>query len=176
MNPAPAPERVWDPFVRIFHGALLACVALDLWLLEAGDAPHRWVGYGAAGLVLARTVWGFAGPRHARFADFWPTPRRLLAYLRGWRGGRPPHVVGHNPLGALMLLTLMGLVLLLALTGWLQDTERFWGDETVQDLHSALADALLWLAGVHAAAALLMGRLERTRLVKAMLTGVKERY
>src|SRR5690606_35959926 len=133
-------------------------------------------GYAAAALVLARGVWGFIGPRHARFADFWPTPRRLAAYLRGWRGGRPPPVRGHNPLGALMLLTLMGLVLLLALTGWLQDTERFWGNEWIQDLHSGLADALMWLAGVHASAALLMGRLERTRLVKAMLTGVKEHY
>jgi cytochrome b len=46
----------------------------------------------------------------------------------------------------------------------------------VQDLHEALANGLLLLAGLHAAAALLMGRLERTRLVKAMFTGVKERY
>lgn len=174
--PEPEPERVWDPFVRVFHWSLLACVVLDLWVLEEGDAPHRWVGYGAAALVLARVVWGFVGPRHARFTDFWPTPARLGAYLRGWRRGRPPAAPGHNPLGALMMLTLMALVLLLALTGWLQDTERFWGDEAVQDLHSGLADALLWLAGLHAAAALLMGRLERTRLVKAMLTGVKEHY
>lgn len=176
MNTAPAPERVWDPFVRVFHWSLLACVALDLWVLEEGDPPHRWVGYGAAALVLARVAWGFVGPRHARFSDFWPTPARLGAYLRGWRGGRPPHVRGHNPLGGLMLITLMGLVLLLGFSGWLQGTERFWGNEAVQYLHEFLADALLWLAAVHATAAVLMGRLERTRLVKAMVTGVKEPY
>lgn len=169
MSAAPAAQRVWDPLVRVFHWALVACVALDLWLLEAGDPPHRWVGYAAAALVGARTVWGFVGPRHARWSDCWPSPSRLGRYLRGWRAG-------HNPLGALMMLTLMLLVGLLALTGWLQGTDRFWGDEAVQDLHAALAEALLWLAGLHAAAALVMGRLERTRLVKAMLTGVKERY
>lgn len=75
-----------------------------------------------------------------------------------------------------MMLTLMGLVLLLGLTGWLQGTDRFWGNEALQDLHEALADGLVALAGLHAAAALVMGRLERTRLVKAMFTGVKERY
>jgi cytochrome b len=31
-------------------------------------------------------------------------------------------------------------------------------------------------AGLHATAALVVGRLERTRLIKAMVTGVKERY
>ncbi|HSX94219.1 MAG TPA: cytochrome b/b6 domain-containing protein, partial [Hydrogenophaga sp.] len=87
-----------------------------------------------------------------------------------------PATAGHNPLGALMMLALMALVLLLGFTGWLQGTDRFWGSEAVQDLHEALANWLLSLAGLHAAAALVMGRLERTRLVKAMFTGVKERY
>lgn len=170
----PAAERVWDPFVRVFHWSLVGLVVLDRWVLEAGDAPHQWAGYAAAALVLLRVAWGFAGPRHARFADFWPTPARLLAWLRAWRGARPPATPGHNPLGALMMLTLLLLVLLLALTGWLQGTDRFWGEETVQDLHEALADALIALAGLHAAAAIVMGRLERRRLIKAMFTGVKE--
>lgn len=176
MNTAPAAERVWDRFVRVFHWSLVACVALELWLLEAGDPPHRRVGYLAAALVGARSLWGFVGPPHARWAGCWPTPRRLRAYLRGWRGAQPPAVAGHNPLGALMMLTLMLLVALLALTGWLQGTDRYWGDGALQDLHAGLAEALLWFAGLHAAAALLMGRLERTRLVKAMFTGIKQRY
>ena len=38
---------------------------------------------------------------------------------------------------------------------------------------------LAWLligTGLHAASAIVMGRIERTRLVKAMVTGTKERY
>ena len=46
----------------------------------------------------------------------------------------------------------------------------------MQELHEALAEGLLWLAGLHAASALVMGRIERTRLIKAMVTGTKERY
>lgn len=173
---APAAERVWDPFVRFFHWSLVCTVVLNLWLLEEGDPPHRWVGYAAAGLVALRIVWGFIGPRHARFTDFWPTPSRVLGHLRSLVQGEHATQAGHNPLGALAMLALMALVLLLGLTGWLQGTDRFWGNEALEEVHEALAEGLIWLAGLHAAAALVMGRLERTRLVKAMFTGTKEHY
>lgn len=176
MTPKPTAERVWDPFVRLFHWSLVTCVALNLWLLEEGDPPHEWVGYAAMALVVLRVFWGFVGTRHARFADFWPTPARLREHLRALRRGDHPPTPGHNPLGALMMLGLMGLVLLAGFTGWLQGTDRFWGNEALETLHEWLADGLLALAGLHAAAALLVGRMERTRLIKAMFTGVKERY
>lgn len=175
MN-APIAQRVWDPFVRVFHWTLVACVVLNQWLLEEGDPAHRWVGYVAAALVGLRVLWGFVGTRHARFNDFWPTPARVRAHLARLRGAHPAAGPGHNPLGAIAMLLLMALVLLLALTGWLQSTDRFWGDEAMEALHEGLATALLWLAGLHAVAALVMGRWERTRLIKAMVTGVKERY
>ena len=41
---------------------------------------------------------------------------------------------------------------------------------------AALLGSSLPLVGLHAVAALVMGRIERTRLVKAMVTGTKERY
>jgi cytochrome b len=132
------------------------------------------VGYVAGALVLARIVWGFVGSRHARFADFFPTPRRLRQHLQALRQGRHPAYAGHSPLGALMMLALMALVLALGVTGWLQGTDAFWGDEWLKDLHEGLANALLWSAGAHAAAAIIIGRLERVSLVRAMVTGVKQ--
>ena len=97
------------------------------------------------------------------------------AYLRLGRDGEPAFHAGHNPLGALMMLALMALVLSLGFTGWLQTTDRFWGDEGLQELHETLGSALMLLAGVHAAAAIVMGRLEGVNLVAAMVTGVKRR-
>ena len=123
-----------------------------------------------------RLVWGLVGSRHARFADWFPTPQRVRMHLKAlWHGELPEHT-GHNPLGALMMLTLMSLVLGLGLTGWLQGTDAFWGVDWMEELHEGIAETLVWLAALHAAAALVMGRIERTRLVKAMFTGVKERY
>ena len=167
---------VWDLFVRVFHWTLVSTVLLNYFVLEEGDPPHEWAGYLAAALVVARIVWGFIGSRHARFSDFFPTPSRLLNHLQAMRSGRPEHHWGHNPLGALMMLLLMGLVLGLAVTGWMQGLDAFWGEEWLQELHERLADALMAAAGLHAASAIVMGRIERTRLVKAMVTGVKERY
>lgn len=168
--------KVWDPFVRIFHWSLVTCIVLNQFVLEAGETAHEWTGYTASALVLLRLVWGFVGGRHARFADFFPTPQRLGRHLQALRRGEQPHYDGHNPLGALMMLALMVLVLSLGLTGWLQTTDAYWGEEWLMELHEWLANGLLLAAGLHAAAAIVMGRLERTRLIRAMITGHKQRY
>lgn len=178
MNTSPVIEsrRVWDPLVRVFHGSLVVCVLLNLFVVDDHAPLHRWLGYVAIAWVGLRVVWGFTGPRHARFSDFFPSPSRLAQHVRALMRGEPNRHWGHNPLGGLMVLVLMTLVLALGLSGWLQTTDAFWGVEWVQELHEVLADALIPLVGLHVSAALVMGRIERTRLVKAMVTGTKERY
>ncbi len=168
-------EPVWDRFVRVFHWSLVACVAFNLLVQDDGEPLHRWSGYLASGLVLARIVWGFIGSRHARFADFFPTPARLRAHLQALRAGRPEAHEGHNPLGALMMLALLALVLSLGLTGWMQGLDAFWGDEWLEELHEGLAASLQGLVLLHVGAALLMSHLERTDLIRAMITGFKRR-
>ncbi len=162
--------------MRVFHWSLVSCVLLNQFVLEEEGAPHRWIGYLASALVAARIVWGFIGTRHARFADFFPTPARLRRHLALLRAGRHELHAGHNPLGALMMLALMALVLALGFTGWLHETDAFWGQAWLQVTHEFLAHALVSLAFIHAVAAIVMGRIEHTRLVRAMVTGVKERY
>jgi cytochrome b len=173
---ATASKRVWDPLVRVFHWSLVACVLLNLFVVDDGEDLHQWLGYAASALVAVRVVWGFIGPRHARFADFFPTPRRVVNHVRALMGGEPEHHWGHNPLGALMVLCLLAMVLSLGLTGWMQTLDAFWGVEWLMDLHEGLGEWLLPMVGLHAGATIIMGRIERTRLVKAMVTGVKERY
>lgn len=173
---AQPPEPAWDLFVRVFHWSLVACIVFNFFIQDDGETLHQWVGYTASALVLTRTVWGFVGPPNARFVNFWPTPARVMTHLRELMSGQHHGSAGHNPLGALAMLTLMALVLSLGTTGWMQGLDAFWGEEWLQDVHEALGNGLITLAGVHAAAALIMGRLERTRLIKAMITGTKERY
>jgi cytochrome b len=179
MGLAPAVERgqpVWDRFVRLFHWSLVTCVLLNYFVLEAGEWQHQWVGYLACALVGARMVWEFVGSHHARFADFFPTPARVKHHVEALLAQRSDPHAGHNPLGALMMLWLVALVLSLGFTGWLQGTETYFGEEWLQNLHRYLGNALVLSAGLHAMAALVMGRLERTRLIKAMVTGFKEHY
>jgi cytochrome b len=169
----PHSVHVWDPFVRLFHWGLVLCVSLNLFILEDGETPHQWTGYAACLLIVARFVWGFIGSRHARFSDFFPTPARLMAHITHMVSGNKPHYIGHNPLGALMMFLLLLLVLSLGLTGWLQTTDMFWGDEWLQEVHELLSNALLAAAGMHALAAIIMGRIEKVGLIRAMFSGVK---
>lgn len=167
---------VWDRFIRVFHWSLVSCVLVNYFVLGDGKTLHQWVGYLAAALVVARIVWGFIGSRYARFSSFFPTPARLGRHIRQLKSGKPEMHWGHNPVGALMILALISLVLGLGVTGWMQTLDAFWGDELLMDVHEVLGNLLIGLATLHALAAIVMGRLERTRLIRAMFTGVKERF
>lgn len=164
---------VWDPVVRVFHWTVVAGCLMNLLVLEDGKAAHRIVGYVVAGALAIRFVWGFVGTRHARFADFLPGPRRLLAYVGALVGGREPRTLGHNPLGAVMMVALMALLAGVSLTGWLSTTDAFWGAEWLEELHEILGEAIIPLALIHAMAALFESWRHRENLVWAMVTGRK---
>jgi cytochrome b len=127
-------------------------------------------------LVVARIVWGFIGSRYARFSNFFPTPSRVTDHVRQVLRGNHAPSLGHNPMGALMMLGLIATVLTLGATGWMQALDAYWGEEWLQNLHRYVGNILIGMATLHAVAAMVMGRIERTRLIKAMVTGVKERW
>ncbi len=167
---------VWDIFVRIFHWTLVTCVMVNYFILDDGEDIHQWLGYLASALVLARVVWGFIGSQYARFSNFFPTPSRLQHHVSQLIQGKAEMHWGHNPIGALMMLALMALVLSLGVSGWMQTLDAFWGEEWLMGLHELLGNLLISLVTLHAIAAIVMGRLERTRLIRAMVTGIKERW
>ncbi|WP_186312501.1 cytochrome b/b6 domain-containing protein, partial [Cereibacter sediminicola] len=108
---------VWDLPIRLFHWSLAPSVAVAAATGFLGGAEAiRWhVGAGlvALGLVIARIVWGFTGPTHARFRDFAP---RFADVVEHVRSDSPRHL-GHNPLGALMVFALIGLMLVIGVSG-----------------------------------------------------------
>ena len=61
----------------------------------------------------------------------------------------------------------------LALTGWLYTTDAFWGDETVEAVHLALAWGLLGLVVVHVAGVIFTSLRHRENLVASMVHGDK---
>lgn len=174
LHPAEA-VRVWDPFVRIFHWSLVTCVLLNYFVIDDGETIHQWLGYTASALIVARIIWGFVGSQYARFSDFFPTSARIREHVHNLLTHQPDDYPGHNPVGALMMFALMALVLAMGITGFMQTLDAFWGEEWLLDLHETLASLLMFCAGFHALAAIIMSYLERTNLVKAMWTGVKVR-
>ena len=167
------PFRVWDPLVRFGHWTLAVSIAAAWLTREGWGARHEWIGYAALLLVAVRVVWGWAGPRYARFAQFVHGPSNTLRYAgRVLRANEPRHV-GHNPLGAWMTVALLATTALTGASGWIYTTDQYWGDERVEDLHEALAIFLLVLVPLHVAGVVAASLRHRENLVGAMIHGRK---
>lgn len=113
-----------------FLWSLVSCVLANYFLVDDGETLHQLIGYLASMLVAARIVWGLVGSRHARFAEFFPTPARMRRHLERLMSGRQEFHPGHNPVGALMMLALITLVLALGVTGFMQTLDAFWGERS----------------------------------------------
>lgn len=168
----PATVKVWDPFVRIFHWSLVALFALA-WVTEDLQWLHQPVGYAILLLVALRIVWGFVGPKHARFADFLRSPWATLTYARGLLAGTAQRLPGHNPLAGVMILALLVMLIATGASGWLMTTQAFGSAEWFEELHEALASLTLGLVGVHVLAVLIMSVVHGENLIRAMFTGRK---
>lgn len=169
----PRTIRVWDPIVRLFHWTVVTAVVLNLFILRPGRTWHRYTGYVVIGAVVIRFLWGFVGSRHARFTDFFPTPSRLIPYLKALVRCEEPRFIGHNPAAAVMMLALMALLLATGISGWMLTLDAFWGEDWIEELHGGLANAIMVLAFLHAAAAIVESLRHRENLVWSMVTGRK---
>ena len=168
--------RLWDPVVRLFHLSIAGVFVANYFFTEAGEDWHVWLGYYAVAWLLVRTVWGFIGPRSARWADFWPTPARLAGHLRSLWARRPMHRLGHSPLGALVMIVMMLALLTLGLSGWaMEEVDALWGADWPLQVHETAANVLLALVGLHITAALVESVQVRDNLPLSMLTGRRRR-
>lgn len=164
---------VWDRFVRVFHWGTAILLLIEYLTTDDGRTLHHWAGYGILVLVAARIAWGVIGSRHARFASFVSGPRTVLAYLRALRHGHAPRHLGHNPAGGAMIVVLLALLVVVAGSGWLSETDTFFGVPWVDHLHHFSAHLLLVVIGLHLAGVAVSSWLHRENLVLAMLTGRK---
>ena len=181
--------KLWDPFLRIFHWALAICVAAAWGLGKFGPnvmTLHFYFGYAVLGLLAFRLVWGLFGPGPARFSHFLPRPGALVRYL-GHIGRRAPsYWPGHNPLGALAVFALLGVLAVHAVSGLFVDPDDYInigpladmvsreGTRLAGQIHGTLAPVILALVVLHLAAIAFYKLWKREDLVKPMVTGWKE--
>lgn len=175
--------RVWDLPTRLFHWLLVVCVLGAFVCAQIGGNAMVWHGrFGLAvvGLLVFRLVWGFVGSTYARFFQFIKGPKAILAYLRGeWHGE------GHNPLGALSVLGLLGTLFLLVATGlFANDDIAFEGplyslvgkdlSDKVVGIHRLLEPLIILLVVAHLSAIVFYVRFKKENLIMPMITGLKE--
>lgn len=197
MKATAGKAKVWDLPTRLFHVLIILLVAVQWWTGENLDKPvtaggwdplilHIWSGCGILALVLARIVWGFAGSTTSRFGHFLKGPAAMVRYLRGLFSRDAPHAAGHNPVGGIWVMVMLGFLLVLPLLGLFAADEDLMGagpagpfshmiDEGLADRmahwHHQGWHIFIWVFGIHIAAALLYLIVKRQNLIGAMITG-----
>jgi cytochrome b len=169
----PATVKVWDLFVRVFHWSLVGLFVTAYATGDEIEKVHIAAGYAIAGLLALRVVWGFVGPRHARFSTFVRPPGEVFAYLRDVALFRAPRHLGHNPAGGVMILALIIMLTGTCLTGYMMTTDAFWGAKWVEEVHRVLANVTVGLILLHVLGVLVASFQHGENLVKAMVTGRK---
>lgn len=194
--PAPPDARsvhAWDLPTRLFHWTLLALI-VSAWVSyefaeDLGDETliwHRANGLAILTLIVWRLLWGVWGSSTARFAGFVRAPAAVLAYARGLFESHGPRYLGHNPLGALMVLALLATISMQAGFGLFatDDNDLVGGplyrlvDEAQNTraarLHGFVFNFLLLpLVLLHVAVNTLYALVKKEPLIRAMLTGKK---
>lgn len=165
---------VWDLLVRAFHWSTVTLFAAA-YLIDRPRHLHETLGYALVAILAVRVVWGFVGTRHARFSDFVPTPAGLLRYLRDLAAGRERRYLGHNPAGGAMVVALMATLAGIGVSGWMMGLDAFWGEGWVEELHEGLVSFGLLLIALHVAGVIYESLRHGENLVRAMITGQKDR-
>jgi cytochrome b len=172
--------RLWDLPLRTFHWLLVVAVCGSLISIKIGGdwmVWHERFGLATVGLLGFRLIWGFIGSTYARFSVFVPGPGALKAYIKGqWRG------IGHNPLGALSVLAMIGLFGFQAVTGLFANDEISFNGPLYPLISSDLSDTLSgwhrqseWylygLIALHIGAVMFYTLGRKNNLIKPMATG-----
>ena len=183
----PKTIKIWDVPVRIFHWSLvtLFIAAYVTNLLGPNYFNyHLWAGYGIIVLVVFRILWGFVGTYHARFFNFVRSPVATTKYALSVLKKKDVHYLGHNPLGAVMVVALLLAILVQAVTGLFTNDEiinlgplyGYINDELSLKLTSIHRQLFYWIVGaifLHIVAVLFHVWFKRDNIVKAMFTGKK---
>src|SRR5438874_8981114 len=172
---------VWDPFVRIAHWVLV--IAFIVIYVSSADQRHGrsdlhvWTGYAIGGILVLRLIWGFVGPRHARFDDFVFRPATVFTYFKDVFLGSPPRYLGHSPAGGAMIAALLAALAAAVVTG--MAAQGIFGNGLVArilvELHETIAVIAVILAVLHVISIAIASITHRENLLAAMFSGKKRK-
>lgn len=176
--------KIWDLPTRLFHWLLVVTMTGSVVSIQFDEIEwHVRFAFATCTLLIFRLIWGFVGSETARFASFVRGPGAVMAYLRGtWTGA------GHNPLGALSVLALLGVAAAQIATGVFVSNEDLFfdapwaswigsaGSRAMNARHELLESLLYIVVALHLGAIIFYRVAKRQNLVGPMITGAGETH
>jgi Ni,Fe-hydrogenase I cytochrome b subunit len=128
---------VWKPAIRIFHGINFICVlgliGIGLIILYNKDLGvntdgkillktlHAYLGYLFVVNLLIRFIYFFSTDRYSNGKAIFSFKKQdfysLKLFIQGFKKGKPPNYLGHNPIAKIMIAILFLLLSTQAITG-----------------------------------------------------------
>ena len=177
----------WDIWVRLGHWAVVGAVAFQLY---SGDSislrdNHATVGTLILGWVVFRVIWGFVGPKHARFSDFVKGPKQIFKSAVALVQRKGESVAGHTAIGGVGVVLLTLMLASISATGLFATDDIFYDGplnslvsnnlaDRFTDFHKLAAEPFLMIViGAHVTAILVHQFLIKEPLVQGMVHGRK---
>lgn len=180
-NP-PKKAPIWDLPLRVFHWGLLVSVAGSMASGINGDMFwHEKLGLNVLGLLVFRIIWGFVGSHHARFHNFIRAPKAVIAYIKSIGAGDRTHQPGHSPTGGYATMVILGVMLVMSVTGAMSRDDIFYDGPLVPYVGGFADDAttlhrlgekfVFLTIALHLLALLFYRFMLKIKLVPAMVNG-----
>jgi len=179
--------RVWDVPVRAMHWLLVIGIGVCWWSGVNNELEyHTYSGYVVLWIVLMRLYWGLVGSSTARFVNFVRGPKAVLDYAATLHRRDTPHAHGHNALGAISIVVMLGLVLTVVCLGlFAVDVDGLYSGPMsiyvsfkqgrhIAHSHYYWFNILLWMIGLHLAAVIFYLVYKRQNLVVPMISGKRQ--
>ncbi|MDV6317094.1 cytochrome b/b6 domain-containing protein [Idiomarina sp. HP20-50] len=184
MNQKGNSIKIWDSFIRLFHGLLIILLGGLWWTVENGRMElHKDIGIALFALLIVRIGWGIFGSENARFKQFLKSPAAIPGHLRKLLKGDYEPENTHSTAGGWSVIVMLGLLLSQVVTGLFSTDGILFsgplssllssdGQDAVTSWHKTQFDVILIVISVHILAVLFY-RVKGTPLTASMIHGYR---
>ncbi len=177
-------KRIWDLPLRLTHWGLVISFFGAFFTAEGVLLPlHIPFAFVLMTLAIFRVFWGLFGSETARFSRFVRGYGAVRAYALALKELRHREYWGHNPLGAVAIVTILlgilGIVTIglfaqnSGLAGPLADTVPPATSNLLTDLHAILANLVMAVVVIHIFAVFAYKYVLKDNLITPMITGTR---
>ncbi len=146
---------IWTLPTRIFHWLLALGFTTTYILGDFEEIINFHFAFGAfvSVLILFRLLFGLIGPKYSNFRDFPIGINHQKTFIKNYFS--KDLYVGHNPVAALVMLTILLIGLLCGISGFLLTVDgnnilnMIGNTELLKDMHEVLANVFLGLVIMH---------------------------